>query len=205
MSNEILSWEITPLEKRQQVQEFISKTWLIWICFIVVSLSFSYAGLFSWTIHKDIKYALINLLYIIIGIAVCIWLFFIINKFIPYKLRTYYLDGSGITISKGKKKKYFSWDEFEYFYPYHSYKGCQIIPKNSKREQLLEVDQQIEGQIFYLKKKPTNLLSKFYKTFVVIYSEPDNSKRVLQFLNKHLPQKKITLSSDLGLVFYQFK
>lgn len=34
------------------------------------------------------------------------------------------------------------------------------------------------------------LFSKIWKTFVVVYSEPNNSKAVSEFLSRYLPNKK---------------
>ena len=63
----------------------------------------------------------------------------------------------------------------------------------------------IQGEIFYLKTEPKSFLSRFYKTFVVVYSGPDSSKIVEEFLNEYLPQKRMKPTTDMGLVFYKFK
>ena len=208
MSNEVLVWEITPSEERKQVRKFILSMWTVLVGLVVFSLFYYVSDFLSWTLREGFKPALNRVLYVVIGVTVCIWLFFLLTKFIPYKLRTYHLDNTGVTISKDKKKKYFSWNEFECFYPYRSYRNFtkkQYNPRESKREEFLKAGEQIEGQIFYLKKKSTNLFSKFYKNFVVVYSESNNSKSVLKFLDRHLSQRKMISSTDLGLVFYQFK
>jgi len=205
MTNEILTWEITPSEKRKQVRKFILNVWPVLVGFVIFSLFYYVSGFLSWMLHQGIKPALSMVLYVAIGVTVCIWLFFILTKFLPYKLRTYHLDNTGITISKGRKKKYFPWNQFECFYTYRVYQSYPNYPGESMREQILKTGQQIEGQVFYLKKKSKGFLSRFCKIFVVIYSKPDNSKDVLKFLSKHLPQRKMTWSTDLGLVFYQFK
>lgn len=201
MSNEVLTWEITPSEKRRQVRNFILKTWLIFVVLAILS----FTNFFDWTLREGIKPVLFTVIHAAIGVVVSIWLFFLLNEFIPYKSRAYRLDDSGIVISKGKKKKYFSWNEFECFYPYRAYQNYPNYLEESMRGQLLEAEKQIEGQIFYLKKKPTSFFSKLYKIFVVVYSKPNNSKEVSKFLAKHLPSRKMTPITDLGLVFYQFK
>jgi hypothetical protein len=205
MNNEVLTWEIIPSEKRGQIKNFISKTWLVLIGLVIFSLFYYVSDFFSWALREGIKPALLRVVYVAIGVVAFIALFFLLNKFIPYRLRTYRLDDAGIAISKGKKKKYFSWKEFECFYPYRSYQSYPSYPGESMRGQLFEAGQQIEGQIFYLKKKSIGFFSKLCRIFVVVYSEPDNSKAVSKFLSKHLPSRKMTSSTDLGLVFYQFK
>ena len=205
MTNEVLTWEITPSEKREQIKKFISKTWLVLVGLVIFSLFYYVSDFFSWMLREGIKPALLRVVYVAIGVTVFIWLFFLLNKFIPYKPRTYRLDDAGIAISKGKKKKYFPWSEFECFYPYRSYQSYPNYAGESTRGQLLEAGQQIEGQIFYLKKKSIGFFSKLCRIFVVAYSEPNNSKAVSKFLSRRLPSRKMTSSTDLGLVFYQFK
>lgn len=163
MTNEVLTWEITPSEKREQVKNFISKTWLVLVGLVVFSLFYYVSGFFSWMLFEEIKPVIFRVVYVAIGVAIFVGLFFILNKFILYRLRTYRLDNTGITISKGKKKKCFSWNEFEYFYAYRSYQSYPNQShqsyldhfRESMRGQLLETGQQIEGQIFYFKKKST--------------------------------------------------
>jgi hypothetical protein len=205
MNNEILTWKITPSEKRERIKNFISKTWLILVGLVIFSLFYYVSDFFSWVLHEGIKPAFLRVIYVAIGVVVFIALFFLLNKIVPYRLRAYRLDDTGIVISKGKKKKYFPWNKFECFYPYRSYQSYPNYPGESMRGQLLEAGQQIEGQIFYLKKKSIGFFSQLCRIFVVVYSEPDNSRAVSKFLSKHLPSKKMTSSTDLGLVFYQFK
>ena len=200
-----MTWKITPIEKRKRVRKFILKTWLILIILVIFSLFYYRSDFFSWMLHEGFKSTFNKILYTTIGVVVCICLFFLLNKFFPYRLRTYYLDDMGVVISKSRKKKHFFWNQFECFYPYRSYQSDSSYPKKSTKKQLLETEQQFEGQIFYLKKKSAGFLSVFYKIFIVIHSRPDNSKNVSKFLNRHLPQKKMTSNTDLGLIFYGFK
>ncbi|MCD6550015.1 hypothetical protein J7K24_00530 [bacterium] len=121
----------------------------------------------------DVEFSLKNFLYsiffttlLIIGIILFL---FVGNKIFPYQRRVYYLDSQGITISKGKKKKHYSWDDFECFYRYSVGRGSfrtTSFPSNS-------TSKMIQGETFYLKMESKSFLSRFYKTFVVVYSEPD--------------------------------
>ena len=164
---------------------------------------------------KGITHVLKNAFWIISWTILAPTLLLVINRFFPYKERTYFLDDNQLVISKGKKKKQYSWDEFEYFYPYSgryktkSYEGlAQWSPYNigeGQREKLFKTEKEVIGEIFYLKKKPKNLLSKLYRSFTIIYSEPNNNKEVLRFLSRHLERRDMKSTSDLGLVFYEFK
>ena len=58
----------------------------------------------------------------------------------------------------------------------------------------------MSGKIFYLKAK-----TGFFKKFVVIYAEPDNCKQVYDYLKARLKEEKMLNTSDLGMVFYEFK
>jgi hypothetical protein len=205
ISTEILSWEISPSERRDSVKKTILKAWLALIGLAVFSIFYYVSNFLSWTLRDGVDTAIANAVYVIIGVMLSIWLFFILNKFIPYKTRLYHLDNSGITVSKDRLKKNFSWNQFESFYPYRSYQDYTGRAGESIKKELLTAGKHIEGKIFYLKKKPTGLLSMFYKTFLVIYSEPDNEKAVLKFLNTYLSEKKMSPGTDLGLVFYHFK
>lgn len=107
MVNEILDWEITPSEKRERIKTFISKTWLTLVGIVLLSLFYYVSNFLSWTLREGIRPALLRVVHVTIGVAISILLFFLANKFIPYKTRTYRLDNEGIEISKGKKEKKF--------------------------------------------------------------------------------------------------
>lgn len=208
MADELLTWEITPTEKRTRTGKFISRSWLILVGLVVFSLFYHTNDFTSWLLREGLKPALTKVFGVIIGVSICIWLFFLLNKFLPYKKRVYQLNNAGIKIVEGKKKRHFSWNEFECFYPYRLYQSSpkdQRRPGETTKAEFLKVGQQAEGRIFYLKKKSKGLLSRFFKTFIVVRSEPNNSKTVMKFLSKHLSQKRMTSGTDLGLVFYQFK
>lgn len=75
-------------------------------------------------------------------------LFFIANKLLMYRDRTYYLDDKRIIVSRGKNKKSFLWSEFECFYPYRTYEN----QNNRLTKYAINASSQIQGQIFYLQK-----------------------------------------------------
>ncbi len=64
---------------------------------------------------------------------------------------------------------------------------------------------QINGKTFYLKKTRRNFWSSAIKTFVVIYSEPDNSEQVETALKTHLPHLPLKITSELGITRFEFK
>ena len=70
---------------------------------------------------------------------------------------------------------------------------------------IFDVERNIVGEIYFLKKKSRGIFSGLIKHFVVVYAELGNSKEVGGFLAGHLPERKMTSTSDLGLVFYEFK
>ncbi|MCX6764287.1 MAG: hypothetical protein NTU58_01110 [Candidatus Nealsonbacteria bacterium] len=200
----IIEWEITPSEKRERLQQFISKTWWIILSFIIFSFFSFYSGFWSTKIQHGTNAALKELLFIVIAVAVGILLIYFFNKINPYQLRTFRLDNAGVQISKGKKKKSYSWNEFECFYVYTTYRGY-TPNKETDLGKIFKAEEQIMGDIFYLKKKQTTFLSKLYKTFIVIYSEPNNLGDIFSFLKDKLPQKIMTATTDFGLIFYEFK
>ena len=196
MADQVLSWEIFPSEKKSQVKKFILRTCLLILGLIFLFLFYENYFLL-WLSYQELEPVLNKFFYLLIGVIIFIWLFSLFNILIPEKLRTYLLDDKGLTISKGKKKKIFTWDKFECFYAYRFYQEAQRRSKESGRKN--------KHQIFYLKVKKTGFSSNFYKTFVIIYTKPDQTNQVLVFLKDRLPQIKMTLGTDVGLIFYQFK
>lgn len=147
-------------------------------------------------------------------IVTVLFLFFLINKNFPYADRSYSLDNSGINITKGKRNKKYSWNEFEYYYLYSDRNRvtAKVVRKENEsyigqsyRDTIYNAEKNITGDIFYLKKKRKNFISKVYKKFVVIYGEPENSTAISKSISRYLPRKTMTSTSDLGLVFYEFK
>lgn len=150
---------------------------------------------------KEMVYAVL----IIFGILLMLIL---INKIFPYKEKTYFLADGGMTISNGKKIQKYLWSDFECFYPYSEGRGFKPNPKprdtnlEKNREKFFESGRKAEGEMFYIKKKSGN---KFFKIFVVIRSKIDNQKMVNKFLSNYLTRRPMRGSTDLGLVFYEFK
>ena len=68
MSNEVLTWEITPSEKRRQVRNFILKTWLIFVVLAILS----FTNFFDWTLREGIKPVLFTVIHAAIGVVVSI-------------------------------------------------------------------------------------------------------------------------------------
>jgi|GEM_PF-3339502 len=202
-----LKWEITPIEKRQRNQQAL---------ILFLKLSPIIIGIMATGIAK-VELSLRDFLYAILYAILFFWgiiLFaLIINKIYPFSQRIYLLDNQRITISKGRKKISYLWSDFEYFYEpaigYYNKKSSNYSDSYSSiYEDVKSAEKEmktIEGRTFYLKRKSSNFLSKFYKIFVVVYSEPDNSENVLEFLRICLSHKQQTLKNDLGLIIYKFK
>ena len=150
----------------------------------------------------------------VVVIAVILFLFFLINKIFPYAERSYSMDNSGINITKGKRNKKYPWNEFECYYSYseRSRATAKVVRKENEnyigqsyRNTIYNEEKNLVGDIFYLKKRRKNFISKMYKKFVVVYGEAENSPTISKTLAHYLPRKKMTGTSDLGLVFYEFK
>jgi hypothetical protein len=227
MDNEVLTWEITPNEQRERRQKtLILYLRLFWIFILgVIVLSFSLVKGEPYYIASVAGTIILIAFFWLIGLIAS--LFF--NRFFPYQKRKYYLDNQGITIFHGSKKRHYPWRDFECFYIYtfqrsgskRDFKNIVFETYNRDKEEeikettykllnitgktLGKTTEEIEGKIFYLKKRKSGLLSKFYKTFIIVYSEPENSKDVEEFLSRHLPFKKMGAFTDAGLVFYKFK
>ena len=208
MENE-LTWRITSAEKRERTRKLLLRIWLPLILFGIISVTIAYPLLFTRDLLvKGWSFILEQVLYAGGAIVVGLFVVLIMSRFMPHAERTYILDEEGFAVSKGTKKKRYTWDEFEYFYPYSQrYRSSSsgFRPGESKRQSLFVAEDEVMGQIFYLKKKPKNMLGKLYQKFVVVYSEPDNTNAVARFLQRHLPKKQMKATSDSGLVFYEFK
>lgn len=204
MKEKSLSWTITPSERRCQIKKFISIAWIP-LTGLVVFSCFEYVSNFvSWTLRDGIEKAIVNVISMVVGVLIMIFLFFIVNLIFPYKKRSYILNREGIKIAKGRKERFFLWNDFDFFY---SYRMIRLGPEDKDffREGLSKAGDSLEGKIFYLKKKAVGPFSKLYKVFVIVYSEKDNSDKVLKFLSLKLQRKQMKPDSDLGLVSYKFK
>ncbi len=200
-----LRWEIKPGGKKEQKkQEFWVLLNLVPYLgfFLFIALAYSNYGSF----FEILKSAIILM-------AIMAAVLYIRYKFGRDKERAYLLNEQGLTISRENKTKSYKWNDFECYYLY-AFRGRGLENKDVlistkdvgqitiKTEPQLE---KINGNIFYLKKKPRSIKGKFTKTFVVVQAEPDNSAKVNEFLGKYLHLEKMTNTTDLGLVFYEFK
>lgn len=213
-----LTWEITTKKEREQTKKAIRKIWLSLFVLVVIGsiVGFPLANLSEFARAREgIKPILLRAVGILIGFLIGFLAVLLMNKFVSYRERSYFIDDSGITISEGKRKKYYLWNEFECFYPYSEkytkisypawYKKTPYYWGEKTRQDIFTSEVEISGEVFYLKKKLSNIFSNFVKKFVVVYSEPDNSELVSSFLSRYLTKGEMKSTSDLGLVFYEFR
>ena len=208
MNNE-LKWEISRAERRGQIQKAVIIIGPILLLLVISTVANTLIKNHGCSLKKIAAVVFFTIL----GFLVLL----IINRFFPHKTRSYILNNNGLTVSKGKKTKKYLWGDFECFYPYYMNYSSLYKPDESssfdiyrsdaagERRKMFEADKNIEGSIFYLKKKPENIFSRLYKSFVVIYSEVDNSNAVSDFLGSRLSQKIMSAKTELGLILYEFK
>ncbi|MDD3190402.1 MAG: hypothetical protein PHI66_01790 [Candidatus Pacebacteria bacterium] len=138
-----------------------------------------------------------------------------VNKFFPYARRSYLMDASGITISKGNRNKKYFWEEFSSFFVYgypieennhanldargRRYKGAVSLTRNFGKKA-----SGMEGTLFYLAKK-TSGIGKLRKVFVLVYGEPDNSDEVKRVLSLYIPLRNMNGNDQVGMISYDFK
>lgn len=208
--NNSLAWEITGEEKRERTQKLLLVIGIPFVLMSAMGILFANSSSFSELLSADSLRSLLREVAFVAIIAISAVLsLFVVNKFWPYADRKYQLDAGGVTISKGKRTKYFLWSELGNYFIYRSFSA-----QRSTRDRLLEPTKKqvslaiknIEGEVFYLAKKPKNILSRiFIKTFAVIYTEPDNSQNVNNFISRYLLLKKMSPFDKFGLKFYYFK
>ena len=124
-----LFWKISPTKKRARNRKFILMAWLP----LIITIS-----LFSGK-YMNFKELILS------GIIVTfiMGLFLVFNQIAPYRLRKYYMDNKGITIAKGRNRKYFLWNQFECFYVYNEFNSNFKGGEKSK-ERLWELEQLLE-------------------------------------------------------------
>jgi len=201
MDNE-LRWDITAVERRGQIQKAVVIIGPILLLIVISTV--------ADTLAKNHDFSFKKIIAVAFGVIVCFLILLIVNRFFPYKQRSYILNNEGLTISKGKKIRRYLWSDFDCFYQYYAggygnYQSQYRYDVTGDRRRILEAEKSIEGSIFYLKKIPKNIFAKLYKTFVVVYSEIANSNAVSDFLNSHLTQQTMSAKTELGLIFYEFK
>jgi hypothetical protein len=148
---------------------------------------------------------------IFIGILIALYVFTLV--FAKFKSRKFQINEAGIIVSKGTKEKTYSWNNFEYFFTHSVIVNRNIREVKDTRARITANDMiaasdqltEINGKTFYLKKNKQNFWDKFVKTFVVIYTKPDNSAEVEQTLSEYLPHKPMDNATEAGLVKYEFK
>jgi len=207
-----LRWEIRPEERRERNLQGLR--------IIIELLPIFLGGLFLRFLSSNdynFPYAFKAIYYTTLFIVAGIVIYCILSIYSPRnKERTYFLNGEGLKVSKGNKVKFYRWSDFDCYYIFSviradsinkKFKGNSTISKED-RDKIIETDRQwekINGKTYYLKKKSGSILGKFIKTFIVVRAEPDNSEKVNDFLKNHLIQKEMNYTTDLGLVFYEFR
>jgi hypothetical protein len=206
-----LQWEITADEKRARNQKLLKFIVLPLLIIVVFSQTIAYPlDFFNSLLRGEFKEIIYDIIIFIAVFLITIVLYFAVNKVFPYAYRSYELTADGITIVKNKKKRTYTWHEFNVFIPYSMYRGGKLsntslvngvdLAIDQTRNNLSSLEENTVGKIFYLRKK-----SRFIKKFVVLYSEPDNYNKVYDFLKNHIKEEEMNYSSDLGLVLYEFK
>ena len=209
-----LRWEITNSEQRERGKNKLKMILKLLPLLVLMSLGVIFS---RYSVESTLEKNVMILIYFWLIIIVAILILLFINKFIlAYKKRTYYLNGLGFETSKGNKKCLYNWTDFECYYIYTAirndlnnmeFKGDKAMA-NNQRDVLIKENSDFEnnnGRIYYLKKKRTRILDILYKTFVVIYSEAENDKLVKNILSSHLPQKTMTTTTDMGMVFLKYR
>ncbi len=196
MDKTYLEWEITPEEaKGRMLQSFP----------VVASMLAGFAVIMAIQARSWV---------IILVFAVIVGLFYIYALvFSKFKLRRFQISENGVTISKGDRQKTYSWEEFDFFFAHSLVINRNPKPATDFRTRAAVNDiistsgklTEISGQTFYLKKKKQTFWDKFVKTFVVVYSEPDNSAAVQEALIARLPFKTMDNFTEAGMIKYEFK
>lgn len=214
---ENLNWTITAEERKKRTRKLVFRVWAPFIVLGVIAATIGYPASFAHDIAaRGWFLTLQQAFYAMAGMAAGMLAMLLVNEIFPYSERTYLLDCKGLSVSSGKKKKNYPWDDFKCFYPYSEryfskasrnsgQSGAQSFAGENRRGEIFNAEQEIAGAVFYLEKKPGNSFSRLFKFFVVVYSEPDNTKAVNKFLSEHLQRKTMKAASDLGLVSCEFK
>ena len=197
MNENILSWEITISEKRKRIKKLIMVIGYPFFVIGITTVMFSYLGMRAVAVN-GFKGFFQLFITIVIVLILSIAMMTLVGRFYPFAYRKYILDENGITIIKNKKEKKYIWQQIDFFYMY-SKKYGNIKDKNISG--IYQADNDIMGEIFYLKKRNTFIA----KVFIVVYSEPNNSNSVRNFLSSFIREERMTSMSDLGLIFYKFK
>lgn len=196
MDKIIFEWEITSQEAKNRTLQSIP---------VVVSVLSGLALIVaikerSWTVFA-------------VFVVLMIVFYFLALAFSKFKARKFQIGDSGIYISKGSKQKTYTWDDFEYFFTYSlvinkNLSGVRNLRTKAMSQEIINTQDKlanINGEAYFLKKKQKTFLDKLVKTFVVVYSEPDNSTQVEEALATHLPHRPFEISTEAGITRYEFK
>jgi hypothetical protein len=197
-------WNISGTERKRQIRTFILQAGLLFLVFMFILPSVLLTDTYSSVAH-DTEFFIV-FMYAVIGAVISLTTFYTINTIFPHKNRTYSIDETGLTISKGTKTKHFTWSDFTCFYQYS--KRLKLYPSGNTvgdiQKSMIEVQNKIEGSMFYLQKKSGVFLG-VGKVFVVIRTKPENEIEVIETLRKKLEEAPMTPTTDLGLVLYECK
>ncbi|MCL5666478.1 MAG: sugar porter family MFS transporter [Patescibacteria group bacterium] len=193
---ETLQWDITPQEAKSRTLQSIP---------VVANVL---AGLALILAIKEKSW---RIFFIFAGIVIAFYIFTLV--FAKFKPRKFQISQSGITISKGTKQKTYSWDEFDCFYTHslvinRNTKGVRNFRTHAAVQDIITTNDrlvEISGNTYYLKKKKRTFWDKIVKTFVVVYSEPDNSGQVEQAISTYLSHQPLEMSTEAGMIKYEFK
>ena len=202
-----LKWEITITEQKSRGKKGlfqIIKTVLYFTGIIFILVTF-FPKDCSTTYIQCVREVFPIMLYLL-AVPLFIIFCFVVGHIIDIpRIRKYVLSENGITLTKGAKTKQYPWTEFSDFYPY-SFTRMDHEPQTAVQRQGLQFEKNFKsatGEKFLLKKKP--LMWGLVKRFVVIYSEPENSGLVRDFLKKHLSEQTLGELTDSGFVRMEFK
>jgi hypothetical protein len=193
-----LEWEITSHEAKSRALQMIPAAARVLVIF---------AAIMAWQARSW------KILLVFAGIMI---IFYLLTATLgKFKGKTYKINEVGIFVSKGNKQKTYSWNDFECFYTHtlvapnrKYYKDTKDFIEKGGSADLVAMQEQFDaigGSVYYLQKKKVSFLDKFRKVFVVIYSEPDNSKEVAEALKVYLPHEIMEPFTDAGMVKYEFR
>lgn len=195
MQNELYEWEINPQESKHR-------------SFKAVSLIAPAILIFGIILAFEEKSWFVLWVVVVILTIYCLYIF-LLKRHQP---RKYIITEVGITIFKGLKFKVYNWSEFENFHIHSliinkdssSTKGTML--QKAGADVLFAVDDlnKINGKIFYLKKVKKGFFGRLIKTFVAVYSEPENQEQVESLLSKHIVKVPITHLTETGVVILEY-
>lgn len=202
-----LKWEITVAEQKSRGKKGLFQ--IIKAILYLTGIVFIFVTFFpedcSTTYVQCVREIFPIMLYLLSVPLFIIFCFVIGHTINTPRIRKYVLSENGITLTKGTKTKEYPWNEFLAFYPY-SFTRMDHEPQTSVQRERLQLEKNFKsatGEKFLLNKKP--LMWGLVKHFVVVYSEPENSGPVRDFLKKHLSEQTLGEFADSGFVRMEFE